>query len=299
MAQVIQGFTPNSFTYTHPEDGQITIAYQQAGNGPPLLLLHGFPQSKIIWHAVAPFLTKHFTVIASDLRGYGESSKPAGRADHSNYSKRSLAHDQLNLMKHLGFDSFHLVGHDRGGRVAHRLAADHPQAVNKIMVLDICPTLAMYEQTNMTFAAGYFHWFFLIQKNPIPERLIGADVRFFLEQYMGGRHPGMGIYTKEAWEEYVGFMEDPACLHAMCEDYRAAATIDLAHDRSDRDAGKKLPMPLRVFWGEKGLVHRCFDPIKEWLRVAQTVSGHVVPSGHYIPEEIPSMLVQEIEAFFK
>ena len=215
MALLLNGFTSKKFSYTHPTDGDITIAYQMSGNGPPLLLLHGFPQSKAIWHLVAPQLSERFTVIASDLRGYGESSKPSGNSDHSNYSKRSMAMDQIELMKHLGFKEFSLLGHDRGGRVSHRLAADFPECVRKLMVLDISPTLAMYEQTSMAFARGYWHWFFLIQKAPIPETMISADIEFFLKQFMGGRYAGLNIFSKDCWSEYVSAMQNPACVHAM------------------------------------------------------------------------------------
>jgi haloacetate dehalogenase len=299
MALLLKGFTPGKFTYMHPTDGDTTIAYQHAGNGPPLLLLHGFPQSKAIWHLVAPQLSERFTVIASDLRGYGESSKPAGNSDHSNYSKRSMAMDQVELMKHLGFNEFQLLGHDRGGRVSHRLAADYPDCVQKVMVLDISPTLAMYEQTTMKFASGYWHWFFLIQKSPIPETMIGADVEFFLKQFMGGRYAGLDIFSKDCWSEYVSAMQDPSCVHAMCEDYRAASTIDLEHDREDIATGKKLQMPLRVLWGEHGLVNACFSPLNDWSKVASNVSGKTVNSGHYIPEEAPEELLAEALTFFK
>jgi len=299
MENLIDGFSSGNWTYYHPTDGEITIAYQKAGNGPALLLLHGFPQSKIIWHLIAPTLSQHYTVIASDLRGYGQSSKPAGKADHANYSKRSMAKDQVELMKHLGFDHFYLLGHDRGGRVSHRLAADHPASVHKLMVLDISPTLAMYEQTDMTFARGYWHWFFLIQKHPIPETMIGADVDFFMKQFMGGRHAGLSIFEQSCWNEYLKAMQNPACLHAMCEDYRAAASIDLDHDRADIAAGKKISMPLRVLWGEHGLVNQCFKPITDWSKVALHVSGKTVPCGHYIPEEAPAILIDEALTYFR
>jgi haloacetate dehalogenase len=299
MALLLNGFKSATFSYTHPTDGDMSIAYQIAGNGPPLLLLHGFPQSKAIWHLIAPQLSELFTVIASDLRGYGESSKPPGMMGHANYSKRSMAMDQVELMKHLGFSEFQLLGHDRGGRVSHRLAADYPDCVQKVMVLDISPTLAMYEQTSMAFARGYWHWFFLIQKAPIPETMIGADVEFFLKQFMGGRYAGLDIFAKNCWHEYVHAMQDPACVHAMCEDYRAASTIDLEHDREDMAAGKKLQIPLRVLWGEHGLVNACFSPLNDWRNVASNVSGKTVDSGHYIPEEAPEELLAEALAFFQ
>jgi haloacetate dehalogenase len=268
------------------------------GSGPPLLLLHGFPQTKMIWHRVAPALAKHFTVIASDLRGYGASSKPQGLADHSTYSKRAMASDQAQLMNALGFSHYGVLGHDRGGRVAHRLALDYGKQVNKLMVLDISPTLAMYEQTTMQFASSYWHWFFLIQKAPIPETMIGANTEFFMKQFMGGRHAGLSIFAPECWQEYVLAMSDPACLHAMCEDYRAAASIDLEHDRQTIAQKQLLEMPVRVLWGEFGQVNACFNPLADWQALASHVTGQTVPSGHYIPEEIPEILIAEALTFF-
>jgi haloacetate dehalogenase len=280
------------------EDGPIEIACQIGGSGPPLLLLHGFPQTKAIWHEVAPALAKHFTVVASDLRGYGESSKPHGKSDHSTYSKRALAADQHAMMKSLGYDQFFLLGHDRGGRVSHRLAADFPDSVLRLMVLDISPTLSMYDQTSMDFAKGYWHWFFLIQPEPIPETLIGANPEFWLKNHMG-RHAGTGIFSPDRWNEYLAGASNALSMHAMCEDYRAAATIDLVHDRADREVNKQLEMPLRVMWGEHGLVNKCFKPIEDWQKVAKNVSGKTVPCGHYIPEEMPELVIEEARSFFK
>ena len=279
------------------DDGAVEIAYQIGGAGPALLLLHGFPQTKAIWHQVAPALARDFTIVAADLRGYGQSSKPHGKADHSTYSKRSMAADQHALMQSLGFDQFFLLGHDRGGRVSHRLAADFPESVLRLMVLDISPTLTMYENTTMQFAKGYWHWFFLIQPEPVPETLIGANPEYWLKNHMG-RHAGTEIFTPDRWSEYLAGASNPESMHAMCEDYRAAATIDLEHDRSDRDLGKKLEMPVRVLWGEHGLVNKCFDPINDWKRVANQVSGKTLPCGHYIPEELPSELIEDARAFF-
>ena len=278
--------------------GAIQIPYVMAGSGPPLLLLHGHPQTHVIWHKTAPALAQSFTVIASDLRGYGDASKPPGLPDHSNYSKREMARDQVALMQNLGFERFSLVGHDRGGRVGHRLAMDHPHALERMMLLDISPTLAMYQQTTMEFARAYWHWFFLIQPAPLPERLIGADPEFYLQEYMGKRSAGMRPFAPEAWAEYLRAMSDPACVHAMCEDYRAAASIDLEHDCIDRDAGKKLTCPLRVLWGIQGVIERYFDPLADWGRVAETVSGRELDCGHYIPEEAPEALLAEIQQFF-
>lgn len=297
MAVSFPGFAENTITVTS-EDGPIEIAHLIGGSGPPLLLLHGFPQTKAIWSQVAPELAKHFTVVAADLRGYGASSKPHGKTDHSTYSKRSMARDQHSLMQALGFDQFFLLGHDRGGRVSHRLALDFPESVLRLMVLDISPTLTMYEKTTMAFAKGYWHWFFLIQPEPVPETLIGANPEYWLKNHMG-RHAGTGIFSADRWAEYLANASSPQCMHAMCEDYRAAASIDLIHDRSDRAAGNQLKMPLRVLWGEHGLVNQCFKPLDDWQSVATNVTGRSVPSGHYIPEEIPGLLIDEAKEFFK
>ena len=295
----IDGFQAGLISTQHASDGEILISYQMGGSGPPLLLLHGFPQTKMIWHRVAPALAKHFTVIASDLRGYGASSKPPGLTDHSNYSKRAMANDQAQLMNALGFSHYGVLGHDRGGRVAHRLALDYGKQVNKLMVLDISPTLAMYEQTSMQFASSYWHWFFLIQKAPIPETMIGANTEFFMKQFMGGRHAGLSIFAPECWQEYVLAMSDPACLHAMCEDYRAAASIDLEHDRQSIAQKQLLEMPMRVLWGEFGQVNACFKPLEDWQKLGTDVSGQTLQSGHYIPEEIPEGLIAEALSFFR
>jgi len=295
----IDGFQAGLISTQHASDGEILISYQMGGSGPPLLLLHGFPQTKMIWHRVAPALAKHFTVIASDLRGYGASSKPQGLADHSTYSKRAMASDQAQLMNALGFSHYGVLGHDRGGRVAHRLALDYGKQVNKLMVLDISPTLAMYEQTTMQFASSYWHWFFLIQKAPIPETMIGANTEFFMKQFMGGRHAGLSIFAPECWQEYVLAMSDPACLHAMCEDYRAAASIDIEHDRQTIAQKQLLEMPVRVLWGEFGQVNACFKPLEDWQKLGTDVSGQTLQSGHYIPEEIPEGLIAEALSFFR
>ncbi len=297
MTVVFSGFEQKKITVASA-DGDIDIACQVGGNGPPILLLHGFPQTKAIWHQVAPELAKHYTVVATDLRGYGESSKPRGQSDHSTYSKRSMAADQHAVMKSLGHEQFFLLGHDRGGRVSHRLAIDFPDSVLKLMVLDISPTLTMYENTTMQFAKGYWHWFFLIQPEPVPETMIGANPEYWLRNHMG-RHAGTGIFSPDRWAEYLAGASNPQSMHAMCEDYRAAATIDLVHDRLDREQGKRLSMPLRVLWGEYGLVNKCFKPIQDWQKVAGEVSGMTVPCGHYIPEELPDELVVDAKAYFQ
>ena len=267
------------------------IQVQVGGSGPPLLLLHGHPQTHAIWQRVAAPLAERFTVVAADLRGYGGSGRPPSDADHTPYSKRAMAADFPEVMRSLGFGRFRVMAHDRGARVAHRLAADHGACVERLVLLDIAPTLAMYEQTSMAFATAYWHWFFLIQPAPFPETLIGADPAFYLRSLMGGRHAGLGPFTAEALAEYEANLRDPESLHAMCEDYRAAAGIDLEHDRADRDAGRRLNMPLQVLWGDKGVIGRCFDPLAEWKRVAADVQGAALPCGHYIAEEAPDALL--------
>ena len=296
MSLLIEGFK-ESVIEVPSADGPIHISCQTAGSGPPLLLLHGFPQTKAIWRHIAPKLAKKFSVVLTDLRGYGASSKPFGQADHSTYSKRAMAADQYAVMQQLGHQTFFLLGHDRGGRVAHRLAMDFPESVERLMVLDISPTLTMYENTNMAFAKGYWHWFFLIQPHPIPETLIGANPEFWLRNHMG-RHAGTGIFDSLSWAEYLAAVSNPESMHAMCEDYRAAASIDLIHDQADRDNSKKLTMPLRVLWGNHGLVAQCFLPIEDWQRVAKLVTGRGLPCGHYIPEELAQELLEEVELFF-
>ncbi len=265
----------------------------------PLLLLHGFPQTHVMWHKVAPKLAQHFTLVIPDLRGYGDSDKPGGPPDHSAYSKRAMALDVIELMRGLGFESFFVCGHDRGARVAHRLALDHPRAVRRLMLLDISPTLTMYERTTMEFARLYYHWFFLIQPEPLPEKLIGADPIFYLRRKIGAWGSGAtDFFDPRALAEYERCFNDPAAIHAMCEDYRAAATIDLEHDRADAD--RRIECPLRVLWGEYGVVHKLFTPLADWQAKARgTVNGRTTPSGHYIAEQVPDLLRDDMLEFFR
>jgi haloacetate dehalogenase len=278
-------------------DPTVTINAIVGGSGPPLLLLHGHPQTHAIWHRVAPRLAEQFTVVACDLRGYGDSSKPQGAPDHANYSKRAMAADMVAVMQSLGFATFRVLAHDRGARVAHRLAQDHPQAVERMALLDIAPTLAMYEQTSDVFARAYWHWFFLIQPAPLPERLIEADPAAYVRDVMGKRSAGLAPFDPRALAEYQRCLALPGAAHGICEDYRAAATIDLEHDRFDRDAGNRLALPLMVLWGEQGVVGRCFDPLAEWQRVAADVQGEALPCGHYIAEEAPDRLLERVLPF--
>jgi haloacetate dehalogenase len=264
---------------------------------PALLFLHGYPQTCAMWHRVAPHFTARFNVVAADLRGYGDSGKPASGGDHAAYSKRAMAADQVALMRTLGHERFLLVGHDRGARVAHRLAMDHPDAVMRVALLDIAPTLAMYEQTGEAFARAYWHWFFLIRPAPVPERMIGADASLYLRAKMGEGSAGMKPFAPEAWAEYERCFT-PGAIHASCEDYRAAAGIDLEHDRADRDAGRKVSSPVLVLWGRHGIIERCFDPLADWKRVASDVRGKALEAGHYLAEEVPQAVIEELENFF-
>ena len=274
----------------------MNIAVSIKGTGPPLLLLHGYPQTGYIWHKIAPRLAEDFTVIVADLRGYGDSDKPPTSADHAVYSKRAMAADMIAVMAALGYARFFVAGHDRGGRVAHRLARDYPQAVEKLAVLDIAPTAMMYDTTDMQFATSYYHWFFLIQPAPFPETLIGHDPKFFLESKM--RHWGKdrSAITDDAFDDYLRCFSNPDTIHASCEDYRASASIDLEHDTAD--AGQKLDIPLLVLWGATAMVGNKYDMLAAWREVAVDVSGFSVPGGHYLPEESPDETYQALLDFF-
>ena len=270
------------------------------GEGPPLLLLHGHPQTHVIWHRLAPRLAERYTVIATDLRGYGDSGKPEGDSRHLNYSKRRMALDQVVVMQALGYERFFLCGHDRGGRVAHRLALDHAERVERLMVLDIAPTLAMYEATDLAFATAYWHWFFLIQPRPLPESWIAAAPADYVTRIMGSRHAGLDPFDPQAIAEYQRCLALPGAAHGLCEDYRASRTIDLEHDRSDREAGRHLSVPLKVLWGEFGTIERCFDALAEWRAVSGAgVEGGTLPCGHYLPEEAPDAILHQLIDFMR
>jgi haloacetate dehalogenase len=277
------------------------VCYRTGGKlgAPVLVLLHGFPQTHVMWHRVAQQLKHHFFVVLPDLRGYGDSSKPEGGPSHAAYAKRSLAHDQVRLMQQLGLDRFAVLAHDRGARVAHRLAMDHSQAVSRMALLDIAPTLAMYEQTTEAFARAYWHWFFLIQPQPLPERLITANPAAYVTDVMGNRSAGLAPFDPRALAEYQRCLALPGAAHGLCEDYRASAGIDLQHDREDIAQGRRLQMPIQVLWGAQGVVQSCFDPLQEWQKVAKQVSGEALPCGHYIPEEAPDALLAKALPFLQ
>jgi haloacetate dehalogenase len=290
VTHLFPGFQTRRIQTSGPE-----IHVTQGGHGPPLLLLHGYPQTHAIWHKVASALAARFTVVAADLRGYGDSAKPAGLPDHSNYSKRAMALDQVEVMQTLGFEQFFVVGHDRGGRVAHRMALDHPDRVRKLAVLDISPTRTMYQNVSREFAKAYYHWFLLIRPAPFPETLIGANPGFYLRSHLGSRHAGLAAFASEALQEYERCFADPACIHASCEDYRAAESVDLVHDEADLH--RKIACPLLVLWGRHGVIERCFRPLDDWSERAMDVRGRALDCGHYIPEEAPEELSEELIPF--
>jgi haloacetate dehalogenase len=286
------------FEKHHRQVNGVDTCFRQGGSGPGLLLLHGHPQTHVIWHKVAEQLARHYTVVAADLRGYGDSARPAATDEHASYSKREMARDGVALMKALGFEQFQVLAHDRGARVAHRLALDHPKAVQRLVLLDIAPTLAMYSQTSEAFARAYWHWFFLIRPAPLPESLIEGNPELYLRSVMGSRSAGLTPFTPEAFGEYLRCLQLPGAAMGICEDYRASAGIDLEHDRADIAAGNRLRMPLLVMWGADGTVGKCFDPLKEWRQVATDVRGKPLPAGHYIAEEVPELLLAEVLGFF-
>jgi haloacetate dehalogenase len=266
---------------------------------PPLLLLHGFPQTGAMWHRVAQLLAPRLRLVIPDLRGYGESACPPDEADHAQASKRAMAADLHTLMASLGHDRYAVAGHDRGGRVAHRLALDHPQAVTKLALLDIAPTLDMYAATDMAFARAYYHWFHLIQPAPLPERMIGCCAREYLHAKLGGWGAGgLGHVEPEALAEYERCFTRPANVHAACEDYRASAGIDLEHDRASRAAGAKIACELLLVWGAHGVVERLFDPLALWqAQCAARVTPLKLPCGHFIPEERPEDTARALGEF--
>jgi haloacetate dehalogenase len=287
---LLQGFEQGTI-----ETGGATINYVAAGVGEPILLLHGYPETHVCWHRIAPELAQRYRVVCADLRGYGDSSKPEGLPDHSNYSKRAMGLDMVELMRTLGHYSFHLVGHDRGGRVAHRLTRDYEANVRTLTVLDVSPTLKMFESTNLAFATAYYHWFMMLQPPPLPEKMLAGQVPFNILGRVGRTEPDLSAFDPQAIDAYVRAFADPRAIHASCEDYRAAGTIDLEHDRADR--GRKINTPVLALWGARAVVGKLFDCLADWREVANRVTGRAIDCGHFLPEEAPLETLAEIERF--
>lgn len=273
---------------------EVEINLVVGGSGPPLLLLHGWPQTHAMWNVIAPQLAERFTVVAPDLRGYGDSSKPDGGPDHAAYSKRAMAADQVAVMNALGHDTFAVVGHDRGARVAHRLLRDHPASVTRASLLDIVPTKYVYDHADQNLARAYFHWFFLIQQAPLPEMMIEPVAAAFLLGVLGF-FGGSDFYDPEAMAEYDRCFKQPETIHAMCEDYRAAASIDLAHDAEDEDA--KVECPVQILWGSRGVVGQLYDPLAVWANYAADLRGKAIDAGHFLVEERPDAVLAALDDF--
>lgn len=279
------------------ETDDAVIHASVAGNGPPLLLLHGYPQTSAMWHKIAPRLTERFTVVATDLRGYGRSDKPKGGHGHINYSKRTMGLDQIRVMQQLGFDRFQLVGHDRGGRVAHRMALDFPEAIERLAVLDIAPTETMYALSDKRFATAYYHWYFLTQPYDLPERLIGSDPEYYLRWTLNAWSRVPDAFSDRVVAEYLRWFREPDTIHANCEDYRAAASVDLEHDAADAD--RLISQPLLVLWGQLGVVGQIFDVMDSWREKAARLEGVALPCGHFLPEEAPDQTFDHLSNFLK
>tara|TARA_A100001011_G_scaffold382001_1_gene451192 strand:+ start:1127 stop:1969 length:843 start_codon:yes stop_codon:yes gene_type:complete len=274
---------------------KINISYSIAGKGPPVLLLHGYPQTKLMWRKIIPSLSKYFTVVTSDLRGYGDSDKPVADKKHLNYSKRQMAKDQVMLMKKLGFNNFFCVGHDRGARVFHRAALDYPNAIKKLILIDIVPTIYIYNNLNKSIAESFFHWFFLSQKYPIPEKIISENKGFYVNSMLGRLGSTKSFLEKKVINEYIKKFSKKS-IASSCEDYRAGATIDIKHHNSDK---KKILCPTLIIWGENSLVGKNFHPLSIWKKFAKNLEGTALKGGHYLPEENPLHISNQILNFFK
>lgn len=281
----------------------INTVYGGNEKGAPLLLLHGIPETHVLWRKVAPALAKDHFVVMTDLRGYGDSGKPPGGGDHFAYSKRAMAQDQVEVMKHLGFEKFALVGHDRGGRAAHRLALDHPEVLTRLAILDIVPTYLLYQDITQEFATIFYHWFLLVQPPPFPETVVANSAEYFLKctlLWLGGSKitdPLPDWIDSAVFQEYFRTFRSPETIHAICEDYRAAASIDLAHDKADLD--KKIQCPMMILWSEKGPFHRMYNVLQTWKDRAVDCRGKSMPTGHFLPEQMPAELTQELQTFLK
>jgi len=284
------------FQLSQIDVGEASLRVRHAGAGPPVLLLHGYPETHMMWARVAKGLARDFTVVAPDLRGYGGSTKPPSSDDHETSSKRAMARDAVALMAHLGFEQFDVAGHDRGGRVAYRMALDHPQVVRRASILDIIPTGEVWARADRRFALSYWHWPFLAQAHPFPETLIGADPEyFFFRRQFGGV---ITTFDPEAYADYVAAAQNPSVIHAMCEDYRAGAGFDRQLDDADKAAGRFIGCPVQVLWGKRGALEAWYDVLEIWREWAPDVRGQALDCGHFIPEEKPAETLELLHGFF-
>ena len=290
---------PKKFKKEKIKINDIKINCSHGGEGKALLLIHGYPQNNTMWHKIVKKLSKSYYIVCPDLRGYGKSSKPKGDKTHNNYSKRTMAKDMANLMSYLGFHSFYVAGHDRGARVAHRLCLDFKSRVLKACFMDIAPTYHMFKNTNQAFATGYYHWFFLIQPDNLPENLISKDPAYYLKQKLK-RWSAQDVkfnrkFDKKAVNDYIKCFDKPS-IHGSCEDYRAAATIDLVHDKEDRK--RKINMPVLILWGKKGFINKTYNVKDVWQKYATHIEAKALNCGHFLPEEKPKEVLKELKSFF-
>jgi haloacetate dehalogenase len=290
------------FQAAHVETGETTLFTGRAGSGPPLLLLHGFPETHLMWRAVAPLLARRFAVVCADLRGYGRSGCPASAPDHAPYAKRAMARDMVAVMERLGFPRFSVAGHDRGGRVAYRLALDHPEHVERVAVLDVVPTAEVWARADARFALAFWPWSLLAQPAPLPERLVSAAPEAVVDDALGGWGSPASAVAPEVRAAYVDGLRDPGRVHAICEEYRAAATLDREHDEADRRAGRRIACPVLALWSGRGALDAWYvdagGPLALWRAWAEDVRGRAVDAGHFFPEEIPEETAAALVAFF-
>jgi haloacetate dehalogenase len=292
----------DDFAIAEIETGETGIFVRSSGSGPPLLLLHGFPETHLMWRGVAPLLARRFTVVCADLRGYGRSGCPVSTSDHAPYAKRAMARDMVTVMERLGFPRFAVAGHDRGGRVAYRMALDHPDRVDRLAVLDIVPTDAAWDRADAKFALGYWPWSLLAQPEPLPERILAAAPEAVVDDALGGWGSPAAVFPPKVRAAYVEALRDPAHAHAICEEYRAAATIDREHDKADRAAGRRIACPLLALWSAEGALATWYveesGPIGLWQAWSDEVEGHPLDAGHFFPEEAPAQTAAALAHFF-
>ena len=292
----------DGFETTEVDTGETTVFVRWSGAGPPVLLLHGFPQTHLMWRSVAPLLARHFTVVCPDLRGYGRSGCPASTPDHAPYAKRAMAHDMVAVMARLGFEHFSVAGHDRGGRVAYRLALDHPGRVDRLAVLDVLPTETVWDRADARFALAYWPWSLLAQPAPLPERILAAAPEAIVDNALGAWGSPASAFPPEVRAAYIEALRDPAHIHAICEEYRAAASRDREHDRADRASDRRIACPLLVLWSAEGALNTWYveagGPLTLWRVWSDAVQGWPIDAGHFFPEEASGPTAEALNDFF-